>query len=410
MAHVVTCFLRNRAEVLLARRSDQVGSYPGLWAGVSGYAEDGPTNAVHDAWRELREETSAPGATLVRSGTPVEVRDGDMEWTVHPFLFDVPTRDVSPNEELAEVEWVSPTAMLDRETVPGLWDVYMEVAPSVESVASDSRHGSAFLSIRALEILRDRAAVAPDWDSVAAVARDLRDARPGMAAVANRINRVLFEADRDPDAVHVAAIDALDRALDADDAAARTATEYLDGTVVTLSRSGTVISALLLAMPEVLVATSNPGGEGVGVAETLARSDLDVTLTSDAALAHLLGEGEADVALVGADAILADGSVVNKVGTRSLALAAAREEVPLYVVSARDKIRADESFSPETRPATDLYDGRAPVSVANPAFDRTPADLVDGVATEDGLLDHEAIRDVAAQHREYATWDSESDR
>jgi translation initiation factor 2B subunit (eIF-2B alpha/beta/delta family) len=79
-------------------------------------------------------------------------------------------------------------------------------------------------------------------------------------------------------------------------------------------------------------------------------------------------------------------------------------------VSARDKIRADESFSPETRPATDLYDGRAPVSVANPAFDRTPADLVDGVATEDGLLDHEAIRDVAAQHREYATWDSESDR
>jgi translation initiation factor 2B subunit (eIF-2B alpha/beta/delta family) len=410
MAHVVTCFLRNRADVLLTRRSEAVGTYARRWAGVSGYVEDGPASAVHDAWRELQEETAAPGATLVRAGTPVSVTDGDREWTVHPFLFDVPTREVTPNEEIAEFEWVSPTAIHDRETVPGLWDAYRAVAPDVESVATDAEHGSAFVSIRALEVLRDRASTADDWDAVAAVARDLRDARPGMAAVANRVNRVLFEADRTPGAVHEAAIEALDRALDADDAAAQTAATRLDGTVVTLSRSGTVLSALLLSTPDVYVATSEPGGEGVGVAETLARSGLDVTLTSDAALAQVLADEPVDAAVVGADAMLADGSVANKVGTRALALAAAREDVPLYVVAARDKIRPDDVFHGESAPESDLYDGRASIAVSNPLFDLTPADLVAGVATEEGLLDRDDVRQIAAEHAELATWDPERER
>ena len=407
MPHVVTCFLRHRTHVLLGRRNDAVGTYTGRWAGISGYVEGGPVDAERDARREVREETGIDDATLVRAGDPVEVRDGDRTWTVHPFLFEVASRDVDPNEEIAVHEWVSPPAIRDRETVPGLWDAYVAVAPTVETVANDETHGSAWISVRALEVLRDRAAVADSADAVVAVARGLRDARPSMAAVANRVNRVLSEADRTPEAIRERAQEAAEAALDADDAAATLAAERCGESVVTLSRSGTALAALRAAEPSVLIGESRPACEGTDVAAELADDGLDVTLTTDAALAGEVADREPSAVLVGADAVLADGSVVNKVGTRGLALAAAHEGVPVYVVAAADKVRPDEAFHGETGDDTDLYDGEAAVAVANPIFDRTPTDLVSAVLTERGALDGEGVRTVAAEHRKNANWDEE---
>jgi translation initiation factor 2B subunit (eIF-2B alpha/beta/delta family) len=45
------------------------------------------------------------------------------------------------------------------------------------------------------------------------------------------------------------------------------------------------------------------------------------------------------------------------------------------------------------------------VAVANPIFDRTPADLVTEVITERGVLDADGVRAVAADHRADARWD-----
>jgi translation initiation factor 2B subunit (eIF-2B alpha/beta/delta family) len=405
MTHVVTCFLKHRTDVLLGRRSDAVGTYAGRWAGVSGYVEGDPADAERDARREIREETGRTDATLVRAGDPVAVRDGDREWTVHPFLFEVGDRTITPSEEIAAHAWVSPPEIRERRTVPGLWDAYEAVAPTVDTVATDATHGSAWLSVRALEALRDSAVVADDAATVAAVARDLRDARPSMAAVANRVDRVMAGDDRSPAAVCERATAAAEAALDADAAAAALAAERCGESVVTLSRSGTVLDVLRRARPAVLVGESRPAGEGVDVAADLAEAGLDVTLTTDAALASELAARDPDAVLVGADAVLADGSVVNKVGTRGLALAAAREGVPVCVVAAADKIRPDERTYDEYGESTDLYAGPAPVAVANPTFDRTPADLVSEVLTDRGVLDAEGVRAMAAKHREHAAWD-----
>jgi translation initiation factor 2B subunit (eIF-2B alpha/beta/delta family) len=409
MPHVVTCFLRHRTHVLLGRRSDAVGTYAGRWAGISGYVEGDPADAEADARREIREEAGVESATLVRAGDPLDVRDGDRTWTVHPFLFEVGSSDIDPNEEIGAHEWVSPPAIRDRETVPGLWDAYAAVAPTVETVAGDDTHGSAWISVRALEVLRDRAAVAEAADAVVAVARELRDARPSMAAVANRVNRVLAEADRTPAAIRERAETAAEAALDADDTAAARAAERCGDSVATLSRSGTVLAALRAAEPSVLIGESRPAREGVDVAAALADAGLDVTLTTDAALSSELADRDPDTVLVGADAVLADGSVVNKVGTRGLAIAAAREDVPVYAVAAADKVRPDERFHGETGDDADLYDGPAPVTVANPTFDRTPADLVTGVITERGGLDAAGVGDVAAEHEKHARWDGRED-
>jgi translation initiation factor 2B subunit (eIF-2B alpha/beta/delta family) len=295
--------------------------------------------------------------------------------------------------------------------VPRLWTSYDRVRPTAETVAGDTDHGSAYLSYRALECLRDEAALRAERRverPVRAVARALRDARPAMAVVENRVNRAMDRATdaEDPAAVERAAGETLAEAVDADERAAAWP-DSLDApeSALTLSRSGTVRAALESADPaRVFVAESRPAREGVGVAESLAEGR-EVTLHTDAAMGHVLATEAVDAVVVGADAVLADGSVVNKTGTRLAALAAAREGVALYVVCAADKVTPREEPHLESGAPGAVYAGDAPLSVANPTFDVTPADLVTAVLTERGVVDVASIREVAAEHASLADWD-----
>lgn len=283
--------------------------------------------------------------------------------------------------------------------------------PSVEAIAGDREHGSASVSVRAVELLRDHATAADDWESVAAFARDLIAARPSMAAVANRVNRAMSRASAagTPEAVERAAERVLVGARTADGEAAVVAAERIAGErVFTLSRSDTVLDALTRGGPEcVFVAESRPAREGVGVAEALAGAGVDATLCADAAAAHLLGAHDVDRVLVGADTVLPDGRVVNKVGTRGLAVAANYESVPFDAVCALDKVRrADDAGAVDLEPSDprDLYDGPAAVDVRNPTFDVTPAKLVTGLATESGVLDDEEVLAVSRELATLADW------
>jgi translation initiation factor 2B subunit (eIF-2B alpha/beta/delta family) len=419
--HVVTVFLRNGGDVLLLRRSDEVGTYAGRWGAVSGYAEGDPDAAAR--W-EIDEETGlADAVALARAGEPFTFTDGPVgtRWTVHPYLFDCERRDVEPNRESTETAWLPPTEIRRRETVPRLWTSYDRVRPTVATVENDAEHGSAYVSVRALEVLRDEAGLrafptaedagsdpaGDEWAGLVAVAERLREARPSMTALANRVNRAMSRAasDRTAGAVERAARECVAGALAADERAAANATDLVaDRRVLTLSRSGTVADVLATAPASVVVAESRPAREGVGVAETLAESGVDVTLVTDAAVAHVLAGGGVDAVVVGADTVLADGSVVNKTGTRGAAIAAAHEGVPTYVVTAADKITPAASVDLEAGPAAAVYDGDADLAVENPTFDRTPAAVVAGVVTERGVLDRDDVGDVAAELGRLADW------
>jgi translation initiation factor 2B subunit (eIF-2B alpha/beta/delta family)/8-oxo-dGTP pyrophosphatase MutT (NUDIX family) len=442
---VVTCFLRHGPEVLLLRRSDAVGSYPGRWDAVSGYAEGAPEEAAR---REVDEAVGLlEDVEFVRSAAPVAVEDAvgredadrGTRWLVHPYLFDCASTAVEPNEEVAEYEWVQPPAILDRETVPALWATYRAVAPGVETVRADDEHGSACVSLRALEVFRDRAAEAAvrggaatgaggttgdgattgdveaagdddraDEDAALAhLARDLRDARPSMGVVANRINHVMSGADASPGAIREAALDACERAVGADREAAAEAADVVGERVLTLSRSGTVLEALRRADPaSVTVAESRPDREGVGVAGELAAAGLDVSLCVDAAVGHVLASGDVDTVLVGADAVLADGAVVNKVGTSLTARAAREADVDCYAVCSRDKVVPERSVDLESGPPEAVEEGPVPFAVRNPVFERTPARLLSGVVTEDGVCSADEVAAVAAEHADLAGWEA----
>ena len=421
----MTCFLRSEGEVLLLRRSDAVGSYRGQWGGVAGHVADDAgrdRNPAAAARAEIDEETGlADAVTLGRQGDPFPVADADrgVRWVVHPFLFDCEARTVTTNRETTETAWVHPPEILSRETVPRLWTSWDRVRPRVATVREDRTHGSAWLSLRALEVLRDEAALADagrseeletaerdgdGWDALAALAAEIRDARPSMVVVANRVNRAMAAvADRSPGAVERAATEALNHAVTADGVAAAVAADRVGDRLATLSRSGTVRAVVDAAAPEaVLVAESRPGGEGVGVAEALANS-VAVTLTTDAAFGNELAAWDADALVVGADRVLPDGRVVNKAGTRSAALSAAAADADCYAVCATDKIAPSAAWEREEREPREVYDGDADISVSNPTFDVTPAPAVT-VVTERGVLEPEGIEGIAEAHRDRSEW------
>lgn len=421
---VVTVFLRHRGEVLLLRRSEDVDSYPGQWGTVAGHVEhDAPLDT---AYSEIAEETglSEHDVTLANEGPPFWVDDDEREtrWHVHPFLFDCDTRSISTNWETDTAEWAAPTVLLRRDTVPDLWTSYRRVAPSVVALTDDTTHGSAYLSVRALEVLRDRAgrlatAEADDIEDARArlvqTAERLLDARPTMAALANRIHRVMHASRPDllPATVETEAHEAIGRAHDAEAAAAQTAAGLLDGQrVLTLSRSGTVAAALQAGAPDaVWVATSHPGGEGIAVAETLAEDNQEVTLVPDAAVAAALAQDDIDLVLVGADTVHPSGAVVNKVGTRAVALAARHEDVPVHVACSLDKLSPVPHSPTEAVDRHDVYDGPAPLQVYAPRFDLTPAALLSGgFATERDVLAPDALSAIADDLAALRHWRSEA--
>jgi len=129
---VVSCFLESDSEILILRRSGQVGSYQGRWAGVSGYIE---TTADEQALTEIEEETSLSGddIKLIRKGKPLTVEDDKLgvKWVVHPYLFHIKDRDkIKIDWEHKEARWIQPKDIDNFETVPKLKETLARVYKS----------------------------------------------------------------------------------------------------------------------------------------------------------------------------------------------------------------------------------------------------------------------------------------
>jgi len=123
---------------------------------------------------------------------------------------------------------------------------------------------------------------------------------------------------------------------------------------------------------------------------------IPVTLITDGMAGFLMSRGEVDAVIVGADRIAANGDVANKIGTYMVAVLAQRHGLPFYVaapISTIDLAMASGTAIPiEERDAAEVrgFQERswAPpgVTVRNPAFDVTPAELVSALITERGVV------------------------
>ncbi|HHW11951.1 MAG TPA: S-methyl-5-thioribose-1-phosphate isomerase [Firmicutes bacterium] len=128
----------------------------------------------------------------------------------------------------------------------------------------------------------------------------------------------------------------------------------------------------------------------------LMKDGIPVTLITDNMAGYLMQQGRIQAVITGADRIAANGDVVNKIGTYTLAVLAHAHGIPFYVaapLSTFDLTLPDGQRIPiEERAAEEVTSLRghqiapAGVTVYNPAFDLTPARFVRAWITEKGVI------------------------
>jgi ribose 1,5-bisphosphate isomerase len=144
---------------------------------------------------------------------------------------------------------------------------------------------------------------------------------------------------------------------------------------------------------EVLVTETRPRFQGHITARELSKAGIPVTLILDDAVRYFMQD--VDKVIVGADAVTANGALVNKIGTSMVALAAHEARVRVFVAAETYK------FSPETMigelveieergPGEVISDEQqrkiGSIKVLNPSFDVTPAEYIDLIITERGII------------------------
>lgn len=181
------------------------------------------------------------------------------------------------------------------------------------------------------------------------------------------------------------------------------------GWVATLG-AGTALAPIYAAhasgLPvHVWVSETRPRNQGLLTAWELRQAGVPHSVIADNAAGILLARGEVDLVITGADRIAVNGDTANKVGTYLKALAATDNRVPFYIAAPRSTIdfacAGGHAIPIEDRGPAELHwlaglddDGTparlrqlpADAAAANPAFDVTPARLIDGIITEFGLF------------------------
>jgi len=133
----------------------------------------------------------------------------------------------------------------------------------------------------------------------------------------------------------------------------------------------------------------------------LQKENIPVTLIAEGAAAMLMRQEKPDWVIVGSDRIAANGDVANKIGTYSLAVNAKRHGVKVMVAAPTSTVDMDtpsgDDIPIEYRDEAELLKvaGKqiAPKQVQawNPVFDVTPAELVDAIVTEKGIVERPTL-------------------
>lgn len=187
-------------------------------------------------------------------------------------------------------------------------------------------------------------------------------------------------------------------------AALRAANLIPDGSkLLTHSRSSTVLEALVEARRarkhfEVFATESRPLFEGRTLAAELSKEGIHVTLIADSAASLFIEL--ADLIVTGADKITPE-NLVNKIGTKMIALSARERCLPIYAICDTSKFIAADYFADairDQRNAGQLWpDAPEGLVISNKYFEPTPLVYFTGVVTEGGALSSAEASACAAE-------------
>ena len=156
--------------------------------------------------------------------------------------------------------------------------------------------------------------------------------------------------------------------------------------VITLSRSKTVINVLKLwhkknKKLKVVICESRPKYEGRLTALDLVEAGLKIELITDAMIGIYISK--VDAAIIGADSVLVNGNVINKVGSKSLALFCKEYNKPFYVVTTKSKFSKNKSFKQKTEKSKEVWDKSLKnLKVSNNYFEEVEKKLLQKIFTD----------------------------
>ncbi len=172
-----------------------------------------------------------------------------------------------------------------------------------------------------------------------------------------------------------------------------------DTTILTHSYSSTVIESLSFVNTirrniMVIATESRPMFEGRNTAQILSSNGVKTLLIADMASFHFLDK--VDLILTGSDCICESG-IVNKIGTKGLAMAASQLNIPFFVVAEKNKFLPSKFKSApviEEKEPNEILENVGEIEVKNIYFDITPYKFINGIVTEEGIMDQNEVLDI----------------
>lgn len=253
-------------------------------------------------------------------------------------------------------------------------------------------------------------------DSIQSDLTMLADSRPtavNLVWAIERMKSVILKNSADP---IMALVDEAKRIHDEDIAANRAMGEFgaslIQGPTAVLTHCntgslatggyGTALGVIRSAysagkLTEVFADETRPWLQGARLtAWELVKDQIPVTLIVEGAASHLLKQGKVAWVIVGSDRIASNGDVANKIGTYQLAVTAKYHGVKFMVaaptstvdmnIASGDDIPIEERSSQEVLCVGGKNIAAEAANAWNPAFDVTPAALVDAIVTEKGIV------------------------
>jgi ribose 1,5-bisphosphate isomerase len=166
--------------------------------------------------------------------------------------------------------------------------------------------------------------------------------------------------------------------------------------VMTHCHSSLVTAILLEAKNQnknfkVINTETQPRLQGRKTAKKLVEAGIEVIHVVDSAMRWAVRHFEVNIILIGADSITSEGTIINKIGSRLLALVAHEEHVPFYVASPLLKYNPETNLgileTIEMREPEEIWE-KPPkgIEILNPAFETVSRRYIDGLITEAGIF------------------------
>ncbi|MFX1339249.1 MAG: translation initiation factor eIF-2B [Promethearchaeota archaeon] len=166
--------------------------------------------------------------------------------------------------------------------------------------------------------------------------------------------------------------------------------------VMTHCHSSLVTAILLEAKKQgkkfkVINTETQPRLQGRKTVLELLGASIEVVHVIDSAMRWAIKHFQVDLILIGADSITSEGTVLNKIGSRLLALVAHEENIPFYVASPLLKYNPETNLGTlekiEMRDAKEIWENPPEgVEILNPAFETIRRRYIDGLITEAGIF------------------------